>query len=272
VSSAPAVNPEDSLQARIRQAQEERDRAAERERLWQERRRPYRELRPRWDQAWERVLLWTTEQNRIGRKPDRAGFREWASLWIALGGVVNEYDRTEAEREKEWLEASRPAPAAQPPSLLPLAGLSRASRSGEPDLDAAVLLLLLCCEGDRECVANLLEQLHGDPDLRLCFGWFAYVRDCLWTPDPNPLGFVHTADPPEGVSYDGFMRAEAAFGWKPTSAVLGGQAAAARSCGSPPSRLPPSSASAPPARRPSRRAGDAGRPPLTTTPANDIRI
>jgi hypothetical protein len=226
VSDAPAVNPEDSLQAQIRQAQEERDRAAERERLWQERRRPYRELRPRWDQAWESVLLWTTEQNRIGRKPDCAGFQEWASLWIALGGVVNDYDRIEAEREKERREAARPAPAAQPPILLPLARLSRASSSGVQALDAAVLLLLVCCEGDRERAANLLEQLHGDPDLRRCFDWLLYVRDCLWTPDPNPLGFVHTADPPEGVSYDGFMRAEAAFGWKPTCAVLGGQAAA----------------------------------------------
>jgi hypothetical protein len=230
-----AAGPEDSLQARIRQAEDERRRAAEQERLRQERARPYRELRPRWDQAWERVLLWPEEQNRIGRKPDRAGFQEWASLWMELGGVVNELDRIEAEREKERPEAARPALVAQTPSRRPLARLNRAAASGEPALDAAVLLLLVCCEGGRERVANHLEQLHGDPDLRRCFGWFPYVRDCLWTPDPNPNGVPHVAEPPDGVSYDGFLRAGAAFGWKPLSAVLGGQPAAARAtAGDPP--------------------------------------
>jgi hypothetical protein len=96
--------------------------------------RPFSELRPRWQQAWDAVCLWPGEQIRRGRKPDPQGFAEWAGLWIELGAALCAPDR--CERDPAQTLGVRAAPC-------PRERLTRAARSGVRAFDAAALLLLL---------------------------------------------------------------------------------------------------------------------------------
>jgi type I site-specific restriction endonuclease len=92
------VNWEEVLRALSRQAEERRDWSEQERRLQEERLRPYRELRPHWEHAWDAAYLWPEEQRRRGRKPDLEGFAEWAGLWVELGEVLNGFDRIQRER------------------------------------------------------------------------------------------------------------------------------------------------------------------------------
>jgi hypothetical protein len=223
------VNPEELLRARLRQAEEERRLAEEGKRLQEERLRPYRELRPRWERAWDAAYLWPGEQRLRGSRPDPQGFREWAGLWVELGEVLKAFDRIGREREQGLREMAGPASerGPQPPSMRPLARLTRAAGSGVQALDAAAAVLLLSCEGEGGRVASELENLHRDPDLQRFVYWLPFIRDALWHPEPDEDGLTRTAEPPEGVSFADFRRAGAAFGWSGISFAPreGGEAA-----------------------------------------------
>src|SRR5262245_53388643 len=108
MSDVPPLNPEESLRVRLRQAEEDRRQAKEERRLRQERLRPYRELRPRWERAWDTAYLWPEEQRRRGRQRGPQGFVEWAELWIQLGEVLNAFNRIETNLEVDCRAMARP--------------------------------------------------------------------------------------------------------------------------------------------------------------------
>jgi hypothetical protein len=214
MSDVPPLSPEELLRDRLRQAEVERRQAEEDRRLQQERLRPYQELRPRWERAWEVAYLWPGQQRRRGRKPDPQGFEEWAGLWVELGAVLNAFNRILRDREEHYRAMAGPVRESgpEPPSLCPLARLGRAADSGVPALDAAALLLLIGCEGERDRVANQLACLNRDPELCRFVLWLPFIRDALWHPDPDENGLTRTAEPPDDVSFADFLRANAAFG------------------------------------------------------------
>src|SRR5262249_31405876 len=102
MSDVSPPNPEEVLRVPLPPAAQRRRQGEEGRRLQQERRRPYQELRPRWERAWDAAYLWPEEQNRCGRKPDPQGFEEWAGLWVELGEVLNAFNRIESDREEDY--------------------------------------------------------------------------------------------------------------------------------------------------------------------------
>jgi hypothetical protein len=196
-SNDTGLRPDELLRSRLNQVQEGRRREAELRNQLEQRRRPYRELRPRWDRAWEAFYAWPAVQNQQGRKPCPEGFIEWANVGVELGSAFNALDRL--------LQGGARAK------------LRKAVCSGVPELECAAAFVLLCAEGGGGRIAEQLEALSADPQLRQVVGWLPYVRDALWRPDAGEDGLIRVAEPPDGVSFEDFQRAEQAFGAKTLS-------------------------------------------------------
>jgi hypothetical protein len=201
--STPASGPADSksgaasddpIKRRIADEEAERAEARRREREKEARLRPYRDLRPRWERAFEEFFNWSGKQNQLGRCPSREGFLEWACLGADLGDVLNAFDILERGGA--------------------IARLRAGAESGVRPLECACLFLLRCAEGVQDRIAECLEALHGNPSLQQCVNWLPFVRDALWRPHRHEDGRNSVAEPPDGVSFEDYQKAGAAFGWK----------------------------------------------------------
>ena len=193
-ASGQGITPAQRILDRIAAVQRERAEAEAARQEEEARRRPFRELRTRWDAAWRAFFAWPAEQNRLGARPSPTGCEAWARLAAVAGATVNEYDALRQGRLLSCLGHAECSPLPQ-------------------GLADAIQFLRLFTSGSLTETATVLAAAIEERTIGASLRWLPYILDNLWQPEPDERGLVRVAEPPDGVSHAEYRQAEVAFGW-----------------------------------------------------------